>query len=97
MCLEYVSAELNELGVISRHTEACGPLPGHNQNVHAAELFSFLFYLQHAVAHEGFYDLFCDCTDVVAGKHANTHGWVVDADLWALMFKRSTTSAEKAS
>ena len=86
-----VAACLGEDGLIRRHSEAYGPLPFCYQHVHTAELFAFLFYLQHAVAHEGQYKFFSDCAYVVdqfaRGRAANTHGWAVDADLWTKVFQ----------
>ena len=80
---------MDEGGIISRRTEAYGPLVAHHQNVHAAELFAFLFYLRNAVSSEGFY---VDCAYVVDGffngRYSNTHGWAVDADLWKLVFDK---------
>ena len=88
-----VAAELDELGIIRRRTEAYGSLPRHGQNVHAAELFALLFYLQHAVSCEGMYEFFSDCAYVVEqfreGRYANTHGWAIDAGLWVSVFDKA--------
>ena len=87
-----VAAELNQDGIISRHTEAYGPLPGCHQNVAAAELFAFLFYLRHATSVNGQYIFYSDCAYVVdgfySGRQTNTHGWAVDADLWKSVFDK---------
>ena len=87
-----VAAEMNEEGIISRHSEAYGPLPACHQNVHAAELFALLFYLRHATSYQGFYSFYIDRPFVVDGFHAgrwtNTHGWAVDADLWTAVFDK---------
>ena len=86
-----VAACLGSDDIIIRHTEAYGPLPLCYQHVHTAELFAFLFYLQHAVAFEGQYKFFSDCAYVVdqfaKGRAANTHGWAIDADLWIQVFQ----------
>jgi len=71
---------------------AHGPLPGLVQEVPAAELYAFTFYLKHAVSFDdGTYTYNTDCQWVIdvwgAGEQASTYGLSVHVGLWKAAFR----------